>query len=83
MGYTKNRIETVLKNWLDKLGRTDPIGYYLNYSDHTLEIYTTIPGKLIGRAGVNVDDLKQMMVDEYHSNWNVRFIEIRGGFLNV
>ena len=85
--YAKNKQETLLKKWLDNIGYTkrykEPIGYYLNYLHHTMEIYSHTPGALIGMEGAYVEELKQMLSKEYYGKWNVKFIEVRGGFVNV
>lgn len=83
--YTKDRNETFIKSWLSKIGYTDknPIGYYINLSSKTVEIYSTRPGELIGKAGVNVDLLKKMLANEFRGEWKVKFVEIRGGFVTV
>lgn len=85
LAYAKDRNETLIKTWLNKIGYKDknPIGYYICSSNKTIEIYSTRPGALIGRAGINVDELKKMLTDEFHGEWKVKFIEIRGGFVNV
>lgn len=81
--YNKEKQETLLKNWLNKIGFTEPIGYYFNYSERELELYTIRPGILIGKRGVNVLELKDMMSKEFVGEWKVKFIEIRGGFITV
>ena len=81
--YMKNKNEALLKRWLSDIGYKDPVGYYVNLSDNVVEIYTTRPGVLIGRAGVNVDVLRQMLAKEFHREWQVKFVEIRGGFVQV
>ena len=81
--WVKNRNETVLKRWLADIGYRDPVGYYVNRSDNVVEIYTTRPGVLIGRAGVNVDVLRQMLSKEFGGEWKVKFVEIHGGFVSA
>lgn len=83
--YAKEREETLLKNWLDKIGYKDkePIGYFRNVCNNTMEIYSRRVGVLIGRAGINVDELKKMLSEEFHGEWRVKFIEIRGGFVTI
>ena len=85
LAYAKNRNETLIKTWLSKIGYKDknPIGYYINPCDKTIEIYSTRVGGLIGRAGINVDELKKMLSDEFRGEWKVKFVEIRGGFVTV
>lgn len=83
--YAKDRNETLIKSWLSKIGYTDknPIGYYIRLSSKTIEIYSTRVGALIGKAGVNVDLLEKMLRDEFRGDWKVKFVEVRGGFVNV
>lgn len=83
--FMRNKEETLLKTWLENIGykRKEPIGYYLSYYHRTMEIYTTRPGILIGRAGIHVEQLKKMLSDDFYGEWNVKFIEISGGFVNV
>lgn len=81
--FNKNREETLLKKWLDNIGYKEPIGYYRDIVDQTMEIYSTRTGLLIGKAGSNVDKLKEMLTEEFRGEWKVKFVEIRGGFVNV
>lgn len=85
LAYAKDRNDTLVKTWLSKIGYKDknPIGYYISLSNNTIEIYSTRVGALIGKAGVNVDLLKKMLKDEFRGEWQVKFIEIRGGFVTV
>ena len=48
-----------------------------------MEIYSTRIGVLVGKAGVNVDKLEKMLSEEFKGKWKVKFVEIRGGFVNV
>lgn len=80
--YMKNKEETVIKKWLDKIGYTEPVGYYRNIFNKTMEIYTTRPGILIGKAGVQARDFERMLSEEFIGEWKVKFVEIRGGFVN-
>lgn len=85
--YAKNKQEALLKKWLDNIGYIqrykEPIGYYLNHLQQTMEIYASRPGVLVGVEGVHVAELKKMLSEEYHGKWNVKFIEVRGGFINA
>ena len=76
--------EIVMTKWLTEIGynHNDPVGYFRNYNTMEMEIYTTCPGQLIGRAGVGVDKLKKLMLEEFFAEWKVKFIEVRGGFVN-
>ena len=81
--YTREREQGLLKKWLDKIGHTKPVGYYYNYGKKEIELYTTRPGLLIGREGVHIFEFKDMMKEEFGYEWTVKFVEIRGGFVNV
>lgn len=83
--FMKEKEETLIKNWLGKIGYKgkEPIGYYKDGYNKTMEIYSTRVGVLIGKAGVNVDVLKKMLTDEFRGEWKVKFVEIRGGFVNM
>lgn len=81
--FNKNREETLLKKWLDNIGYKEPIGYYRDIVNKTMEIYSTRIGILIGKAGTNVDKLKEILTEEFRGEWKVKFVEIRGGFVNV
>ncbi len=83
--YTKNRNNNIIKKWLSHIGYKDenPIGYYICLSSKTIEIYSNRVGALIGRAGCNVDLLEKMLADEFRGKWQVKFFEIRGGFVNA
>ena len=77
----KNANEAIIKKWLDSIGYKEPIAYYKNYGDKTMEIYATKPGFLIGKAGVHVYELEKILSEEFFGEWKVKFIEIRGGFI--
>lgn len=81
--YVKNLEETVIKKWLDEIGYTDPVGYYRDSLNKEMTIYTTRPGILIGKAGVTVHKFEKMLSDEFRGDWHVKFVEVRGGFVNV
>lgn len=81
--FMKDKEETVIKKWLNEIGYTEPVGYYRNIFNREMEIYTTRPGVLIGKAGVNVEKFKKMLSDEFYGEWKVKFVEIRGGFVNA
>lgn len=81
--YAENRQQTVLTEWLDKIGYTEPIGYYLDTYHNVMEIYATRIGVLVGKGGINVEELTKMLFEEYGRKFEVKFVEIRGGFVNV
>lgn len=83
--FMKDKEESLIKKWLEKIGYTykEPVGYYRNSCKGEMEIYSTRVGQLIGKAGVNVDILKKMLKDEFRSEWEVKFVEVRGGFVQI
>ena len=56
--------------------KTITIGYYRDSFNNIMEIYTTKPGMLIGKAGANVEKLENMLSEEYRGVWKVKFIDI-------
>ena len=81
--YMRDKENALVKKWLDSINYTEPVGYYMNIGKQEIEIYATKVGVLIGRAGVGVDKLKEILTEEFNGEWNVKFIEIRGSFVNV
>ena len=81
--YMSNKEKSVIKKWLDKIGYTDPVGYYRDSLNKTMIIYAQRIGCLIGKAGINVIDFEKMLSEEFYGEWKVSFVEIRGGFVNV
>lgn len=81
--YAKNKEETMLKKWLDDIDYEEVVGYYRDCLNKTMNIYAKRIGALVGVEGVNVNKLKKMLSEEFYGKWNVKFIEVRGGFVNV
>ena len=83
--FMKDKEESLIKKWLEKIGYTykEPVGYYRNSWKNEMEIYSTRVGQLIGKAGVNVDLLEKMLRDEFRGEWKVKFVEVRGGFVQI
>lgn len=76
----KEECESILHEWLDKIGYGKPIGYYRNLFTREMVIYTTNPGVLIGKAGSSVNEFERMLSEKFCGKWTVRFVEVRGGF---
>lgn len=74
--FMKDKEESLIKNWLEKIGYKykEPVGYYRNSWNHEMEIYSTRVGQLIGRAGVNVELLENILKDEFRGEWKVKFV---------
>lgn len=83
LAYETNREKTLLNEWLGKIGYTEPVGYYLDTYLNVMQIYATRIGVLIGKGGIHVEELKKMLLKEYGRDFEVKFVEIRGGFVNV
>lgn len=81
--YSANMERTVIEQWLGKIGYTDPVGYYRDNLHNIMQIYSTRPGVLIGKAGVNAEELERMLLEVFGRDYKVTFVEIRGGFVNV
>lgn len=81
--YIKEKEQEVIERWLEEIGFTEPVGYYRNGSEQVMEIYTTRPGVLIGKAGESVRAFEKLLSAYFGGAWTVEFVEIRGGFLNL
>lgn len=81
--YEANRERTVLEEWLGMMNYIEPVGYYLDTYRNVMTIYATKIGVLIGKDGVHVEELKKKLLEEYGRDFEVTFVEIRGGFVNV
>lgn len=81
--YEANRERTVLEEWLDMVDYNEPVGYYLDRYHNVMVIYATRIGVLIGKGGVHIEELKKKLLEEYGRDFEVTFVEIRGGFVNV
>lgn len=81
--FMRNKEETAIKKWLNEIGYTGPIGYYRNIFDREMEIYTKYPGHLIGKAGGNIKKFEKILTEEFGGEWKVKFVEVRGGFVQV
>ena len=81
--HTREREEGLLNKWLSTINFNEPVGYHYKYSEREIELYTTRPGILIGKQGVHIFKFKDMLKEEFGHEWKVKFVEIRGGFVNV
>ena len=81
--FMKDKEESVIKKWLNEIGYTEPVGYYRNVCTREMEIYARRVGCLIGKAGINVEKFRKMLNDEFIGEWKVKFVEIRGGFVQI
>ena len=81
--YMHNRNKELIERWCKNCGVTSPIGYYNDLSDGIMTIYTTQPGYLIGRQGTKLDAFVSELEREFNRKYEVKLIEIRGGFVNL
>ena len=79
--YVKNLHENALKKYLDEIGFKDIFAYEYSYSENKFTIYTRKPGVWIGKYGVGVKLLKEILAREVKEDCNVEFKEIRGKFV--
>jgi len=79
--YVRNKNTKILNNWCAEAHVTSPIGYYNDYE--TLTVFTDSPGKLIGKAGTLIEKYKAEFNEEFHGDYKIKFVEIRGGFANI
>ena len=83
LAFTKNKKESLIKKWLNKINFTEPIGYDISFGPNVATIYTKHPGVLIGKYGANVNEFYTMLAEEFGGKWEVKFVEVHGGFVNV
>ena len=81
--FAKVAEKTIIEEWLEKIGYNEPVGYSCSLSDRVMTIYTTRPGVLIGKAGNSVREFEAMLTDRFCGIWTVKFVEVRGGFVNT
>lgn len=67
------RIQKILKSWKNESGATRVIQF--RYRNGILEIFTSQPGWLIGKAGVLVDKYTEILKKELHDFKELKFIE--------
>ena len=72
----------ILKDWCRTCNISD-IAYELRIYNHTLVIYTSNPGTMIGYKGKIVKKYKRILFEEYGEEFDVEFKVIRGKFLHI
>lgn len=78
-----NRNKQLIEDWCKKSKMTHPVGFYNDLSNHIMTIYTDRPGWLIGKAGIRFDEFKAALREEFGRDYEVKFVEIRGGIVNI
>lgn len=81
MNYIKNLHSNALKKYVNEIDFKDTFAYEFNCRNNTFTIYTRKPGIWIGKGGVGVDRLKQILSEELKRDCKVEFKEIRGEFV--
>ena len=81
--FMHNMHKKLIEDWCEECKVTTPVGYYHDYATHTLHIYTDWPGKLIGKGGEAVRKFEETLSKEFRKPYKVKFIEVRGGFVNI
>ena len=79
--YIQDTNRKLIENWCNEAKYTRPVGYY-NDLRGTITIYAEYPGRLIGRAGVYVYKFKENLKEEFHRDYEIKFVEIRGEIVN-
>lgn len=80
--HQANRNRKLIEKWCRECGITSPIGYD-NDLNGVMTIYTKYPGQLIGRGGEFINKFKADLKEEFGRDYEVKFVEVRGGFVNV
>ena len=76
-------IERTIEKWCNAAHYKRPVGYEIDYSNNVVTIYAESPGVLIGYHGVHVFKFKDILKERFHKDYQVKFVEIRGGIVNL
>lgn len=80
--FEYNRHKEIIEKWCKECNVTTPVGYDDDYRG-TLTIYTNRPGYLIGKGGEKVRKFEEAYSKEFRKPYKVKFVEIRGGIVNL
>lgn len=80
--FMRKRYETILNKWCEEAKVETPVGYYDNHNG-VFEIYTDKPGHMIGKGGELYNKFAAILSEEFHRNYQIKFVEVRGGFANT
>lgn len=83
LNYCANKNKVIIENWCKGCGMNEPVGYYNDLSKHELTIYTTRPGVMIGKAGKDINNVKEVLKEEFGHDYDIKFVEIRGHIVNI
>lgn len=81
--YHDNKNKVIIENWCKECGMNEPVGYYNDLSKNELTIYTTRCGIMIGKAGKHIDNVRTVLNEEFHRNYDIKFVEIKGRIVNI
>lgn len=79
--WARNREHKFLEDWCAEAKLTEPIAYSYNYHEG-FTIYTTRPGYLIGKGGNLINKYRTRLKEEFHKTNDIKFVEIKNGFVN-
>lgn len=79
--WAVNRERKFLEDWCAEAGLKEPVAYSYEYHKG-FTIYTNRPGILIGKAGNLVNKYRDRLKEEFGKNNDIKFVEIKNGFVN-
>ena len=71
----------LMYEWCKEAGVHTPIGYERDHKENAYVLYTTEPGRLIGKAGALIGKYIKAL-QEREPGWTFHLKEINGGFFN-
>lgn len=75
--------QRLIEQWCKESNVKTPVGYYRDCVKHVFTVYTNRPGELIGKGGKNIEKFKADLLEEYKHEYDVKIVEVRGGFANL
>ena len=79
--WAVNRERKFLEDWCAEAGLKEPVAYDYKYHKG-FTIYTKHPGILIGKAGSLVNKYRDKLKEEFGKDNDIKFVEIKNGFVN-
>lgn len=76
------KMENIINEWCKEAGVKLPVGYYRSSCGNVIEIYSKEIGYLIGCRGKLVNKYKGIFDEEFSGNYDIKFIDVKGGFAN-
>lgn len=71
----------LIEHWEAEAKLTEPVVYDYNYHEG-FTIYTNHPGYLIGKGGSLINKYRIRLKEEFGKNSDIKFVEIKNGFVN-